>query len=866
MKKNVFLQLILIIFTVYSLPVDKITAEQVARNWLNGKSENKAFYTVSEYVFLSDMIHVFNFTEGGWILIAGDDASVPVLGYSFTGKFGKTEDKQNIDYWINKYKTALTEIETDNLSNQPTVKKWNDILSDKIIPRSMKNIEPLLKTTWNQNYPYNIYCPIDGNGEISVTGCAATALVQIMKYHSHPLHGYSESSYYCEHFGVNETLSANYLLSTYNWDRMPDHADDSSSSIEKHEVAQISYHAGVALEMMYSSMGSSAPEYGSLLPLALRKYFRYDNSVALYYRSDYSTTTWKEMMIENLDNALPIYYLGNGNGTGHAFVCDGFQTSDYFHFNWGWGGALDGYFYIDELNPYENISFNEGQNMLKDIKPSAPDLVLDRAIEDIITNENEIIINLNDYFHSNLGYVRNYSLHPSSELNGLTYTITDSILTFTKTANNLSKIIVLCSNRYDEIFDDFSLRFGPLPASVGFGNTYNLNGESIINAGNDTVLNSMELISISMWIKLNRININHGLISKSNNIDTGWYLQVQSNNLIKFFVKTQDGYTRRIYSETTLEANRWYHLAVVFDGKDFVMYLDGEFENEKTSYTSTSIIEHDTEEDLIIGQVHGMNLDGTVDEVCIWDKPKSLDSFRTILETQPSVSDQDLISYWNLDEGMSSDIFDLTNINNAEIEDLNPEYWTKSTVPVKYFIARNINAAGSLPGDKGPGLTYSVINNGTIGTMSILDIEEGTFEYIPDPDITGVDTLSYQIDDGSYRSEIIDIIIDIKDQSSVQDKVILPETAILYQNYPNPFNPQTTISFAINEQGPVKLVVYDINGSTVANLVNGIKNAGIYQISWNGKNNLNESVASGIYYYMLKTNNFTDIKKALLIK
>ena len=111
----------------------------------------------------------------------------------------------------------------------------------------------------------------------------------------------------------------------------------------------------------------------------------------------------------------------------------------------------------------------------------------------------------------------------------------------------------------------------------------------------------------------------------------------------------------------------------------------------------------------------------------------------------------------------------------------------------------------------------------------------------------------------------ISIIFDIKDQNDIDD-VTMPTSAVLHQNYPNPFNPETTISFSILEKGPVKLVVFDRMGRSIKTLSEGFRNQGNHSIIWDGKNNLGKSVSTGVYYYMLKTNNFTDVKKALLIK
>lgn len=862
MRKYVSLIIIVFVAILISKPIQVDTAKNIALNWYKAYSVSKTTPNISsiDEIKSGDLVDIFVLNmENGFVLVAGDDASKPVLGYSFDQEFDYSDEKPNIKYWIDLYRTNIQDNRDNKQENEVRLIEWENILDENfsVDLKNTKAVAPLMSTTWNQSPIYNDYCPLDG-GSLSVVGCVATAMVQIMRYHAYPLHGTSESSYYCSANDVDQTLSADYFFSTYNWNDMPNSISSGSTPSQKHEVAQISYHAGVAVEMMYGSDGSGA--YSTDVPYALKTYFKYNAGVAHYSRSSFNTTQWQNMIIENLDRALPVYYSGQSDAGGHAFVCDGYQDTEYYHFNWGWGGSSDGYFTLDDVN-----GFSTYQAIVKDIIPGTVDLVVDPFIEDYESNEAEIIIDLDDYFTSVSGNAIDYSIDTSSDINGLTHSITNSILTLTKVGNGLSKVVVKASNRSDAIFDVFYVRFGdPLPLA-GLGNTYNLNAFSTINAGNNAALNSMEKLSVSMWIKLNQTGINQGIISKASSTASGWYVQLQTNNILKFFIKTQDGFLRKIYSATALEADQWYHLAFVFDGKDFVLYINGEFDSQKTSYTSTSIIQHDESNNLIIGFAPGMYFDGSIDDVCIWDQPKSLDFFRTILETHPNITDKDLVSYWNLDEGFNSDVMDLNSVNNAFIEGLNLEYWSNSTAPVKYFIERNTNASGILPGDKDASLSYSVVTNGTLGTMSILDAVAGTFEYTPDTDIFGVDTLTYKVDDGVYSSEIISLIIDIKDGNSIDDTVI-PTSAILHQNYPNPFNPETTISFTILEEGPAKLVVFDRMGRSIKTLSEGVRNQGNHSVMWDGKNSFGESVASGVYYYMLKTNNFTDVKKALLIK
>lgn len=89
----------------------------------------------------------------------------------------------------------------------------------------------------------------------------------------------------------------------------------------------------------------------------------------------------------------------------------------------------------------------------------------------------------------------------------------------------------------------------------------------------------------------------------------------------------------------------------------------------------------------------------------------------------------------------------------------------------------------------------------------------------------------------------------------------MPTKFTLSQNYPNPFNPTTSISFSLPEASNVKLEVFNINGQVVTTLADGQFEAGVHQLTWDGR-----ETASGMYFYKLTTNNFSETKKMLLLK
>ena len=101
--------------------------------------------------------------------------------------------------------------------------------------------------------------------------------------------------------------------------------------------------------------------------------------------------------------------------------------------------------------------------------------------------------------------------------------------------------------------------------------------------------------------------------------------------------------------------------------------------------------------------------------------------------------------------------------------------------------------------------------------------------------------------------------------------ILIPEETVLLPNYPNPFNPETWIPYQLSEPVEVTLTIYAVNGTQVRTLAVGLMPAGIYQSRsraayWDGRNNVGESVASGIYFYTLTTGEFTSTRKMLIRK
>ncbi len=122
----------------------------------------------------------------------------------------------------------------------------------------------------------------------------------------------------------------------------------------------------------------------------------------------------------------------------------------------------------------------------------------------------------------------------------------------------------------------------------------------------------------------------------------------------------------------------------------------------------------------------------------------------------------------------------------------------------------------------------------------------------------------YIVGDGTIYPYLIRAYVSFP--TSVVPIELLPQNFSLEQNYPNPFNPTTQIKFNLPKQSEVSLKIYDMLGREVASLVNGEMNAGTHLLTWDGKDNSGNLVASGVYFYRITAGEFVDTKKMVLVR
>ncbi len=272
--------------------------------------------------------YVFNSEGGGWAVVAADDR-VPqaVLAYSPTGTFDAVNIPDAVKGLLDGY---AAEVEA--------LGRHNAVIAPRHTPG--RSVAPLLgETAWAQGYPFNLMCPVI-DGQRCVTGCVNTAISQIMYYHQHPAVGRGSHTYTTN--GL--TLSADFSKSVYRWDLMKPvynyYGSDGDSEESKNAVALLMRDCGIANSTNYGTGESGA----SLNTPGLIDYFGYDRSLRHLERNNCTRDYYEETLRAELDAGRPVHYEGGSSGGGHAFVCDGYDSEGYFHFNFGWGQGSSGYY------------------------------------------------------------------------------------------------------------------------------------------------------------------------------------------------------------------------------------------------------------------------------------------------------------------------------------------------------------------------------------------------------------------------------------------------------------------------------------------------------------------------------------------
>ena len=315
------------------------------------------------------VFYAVNINPAGFVLVSADKSIEPILAYSFETTYQPENQPPPFVMWVEQYEKQIAHALEHKTPPLPGVKeKWDELLAlnplYKLNKEKEKSVDPMLLSAWDQGQFYNQLCPPASGGPAGncYTGCVATAMGQLCYYFRWPDSGVGSYSYQLPEFG---TISANFEETDYAWNQMENTLNGPNLG-----VAELLFHLGVSVDMVYGPDGSGM--YNHKAAYSLRTHFKYAPETEYLYR-DSTNLDWDSTIIAHLDRGIPMYYAGWSvpNLYGHAFIVDGYQAEDFFHFNWGWGGSYDGYFYLDNLTP-GGSNFNLAQELVINC---APDIV-----------------------------------------------------------------------------------------------------------------------------------------------------------------------------------------------------------------------------------------------------------------------------------------------------------------------------------------------------------------------------------------------------------------------------------------------------------------------------------------------------------
>lgn len=362
MKRIIFFAVLLLLgffaSAQYSVSIDEAQLKAIEFSTQNFDENFQPFEVkaIKGEISKSTYAYIVNFKPEGWAMVSADKRVVPIIGYSDKGYFD-VETLPNLPFyfWFSDYEKQINEA-----SESKDLAIHNDWLKAKSNSKFDILVEPIIQVEWNQSGGWNQFCPTDaaGPGGHVYAGCVAVAMGQAMSVYGYPRVGTGSKSYSCPPYGQ---LFANFGETEYKWQ-----LTDPSSPNE--HTALILYHLGVSVSMNYSASGSGA--FSGDVPNAMKNYFDYSNGIKMYSKENFSNEAWAEMLMNELNNGRPVYYSGDaGDGkAGHAFNLDGADDNGRFHFNWGWSGSNNGYFYLTSLTP-GGSSFTAHQSAVIGIMP-----------------------------------------------------------------------------------------------------------------------------------------------------------------------------------------------------------------------------------------------------------------------------------------------------------------------------------------------------------------------------------------------------------------------------------------------------------------------------------------------------------------
>ena len=326
---------------------------------------------------------LFNVSDWGWVLMAANSATDPVIAFNEGCMFTAKEMPANMRWWVESYLEMVKAVQIEDEKQQfNDAEDWTALFEYNLPELTKGDEHILMKEEWDQGSDdgsdYNMYCPVL-NGVHCPTGCVATALAQIMHYYRYPVQPRMETSYSWN----GQTLALDFDTMTFDYSLMPNRITSTATMAQRREVSKLGYAVGVAMRMQYSADGSGA--YSSNAPRAMADYFKYTGKKTVVDRSGNGDTAFVNMVRADLRRNCPVYMHGSSStgsdahAAGHAWVCCGYRDDRpaMYWMNWGWSTYMadaNGWYNLKTNNmPIQGTeyNFNRNQGVILDLVPPA---------------------------------------------------------------------------------------------------------------------------------------------------------------------------------------------------------------------------------------------------------------------------------------------------------------------------------------------------------------------------------------------------------------------------------------------------------------------------------------------------------------
>ena len=415
LKKAAFTltMLLMNVIVASAAPVDEQTAKEIGAKYMsalvNVRTNAGDMHLAKTYYMDNGdaAFYVFNASQG-FVIVAAQDVATPILGYSTDGYFDANDIPENMEWWLQDYANQIQfGVEGQNVDFEKTAKQWESVKTTGRLSENRNRsvvVPPLLGSIiWDQGRYYNNLCP-EANaptlGGHTYAGCVACAMSQIMRKWNHPAQGVG--SHQLPPYD-NPANVLDFSQTYYDWANMPVALTDEYGTLldgitetQINAVATLMYHAGVSVSTTYSTNGSSADVSNPVG--AFKNNFDYSDELEMEGLSfqEGGVAMWKAKLRSSLDHGYPVFYGGSSSSGAHAFVCDGYDSDDHFHINWGYSGNQNNYYAIGALN-YGATGYNAQNYAIFNIHPNGTTTSHDVTLSQ--NNEHGTVTGSGNYNH-----------------------------------------------------------------------------------------------------------------------------------------------------------------------------------------------------------------------------------------------------------------------------------------------------------------------------------------------------------------------------------------------------------------------------------------------------------------------------------